>query len=115
MRRQRRTRLVKAPICLPPTRTHHQLAKWINLRRIFNVHGQQVAAVVDSWRASTDTKIGRLRIAGKGRQGLRLRIRVVGVTDLSATIYEHRSSETYRRHDEAREWVEKNLHWLQER
>jgi hypothetical protein len=93
---------------IPPTRNHRQLARWINDQKLVDDRGRQVVARVDPWRASTDRKIAgaRLRRPGKGRQGLRLGIYAKSDCCL---VYRHKSSETYRRHSEAREWVEQNL------
>ncbi len=98
---------------IPPTRNHRQLANWINEHQLVDDRGRRVCAKVERWRTSTDRKIGRLRWPGKGRQGLLLEI---WLADPPSTLpyterrlYRHESSETYRRHSEAREWVEKNL------
>lgn len=98
------------PIKLPSTRTHRQLAKFINSHKLYDVKGREVCAHIDTYNYNTDRKIGRLRWPGKGRKGLRIMIWLVGVPfDPSNKIFEHTSSETYRRHREAREWVERNL------
>lgn len=95
-----------AVLKLPPTRNHRQLADWINTQDLVDESRRAVRAAVQQWTSSTDTKIGRLRIAGKGRRGLRLEIKP---TKSMNVLYSHESGETYRRHEEAREWVAKNL------
>lgn len=97
---------------IPPTRNHRQLANWINAHTLVDDRGRLVRAQVDRIRTSTDRKIGRLRWPGKGRQGLILEIWLVDPPrqrSAERRLYRHESSETYRRHSEAREWVEKNL------
>ena len=95
---------------LPPTRNHRQLADWINANKLVDDQGRLVEARVDSWRTNTDRKIGRLRWPGKGRQGLLLEIWPVGAVFYpDQRLFRHESSGTYRRHREAREWVERNL------
>lgn len=95
---------------LPPTRTHTQLAKFINSHKLYDTKGREVCAHIQSWTENTDRKIGRLRWPGNGRKGIKLVIWPVGVPPWpSNALYEHTSSETYRRHSEAREWVETNL------
>jgi hypothetical protein len=99
---------------IPPTRNHRQLAKWINENKlVYSLERKRVRATVMSYRNSTDTKIAgtRFRRQGKGRQGLLLEILVDEGDPIGhpACIYRHESGETYRRHSEAREWVEKYL------
>lgn len=98
---------------LPPTRNHHQLAAWINARRVLDAAGREVCARVDAITTSTDTRVAgtRQRRIGRGRVGLVLEIWLNGASifDPSACLYRHESSGTYRRHDEARAWVEQNL------
>lgn len=109
---------------LPPTRNHHQLANWINAHKLVDDRGRPVAAHVERIRTSTDRKIrdSRLRWPGKGRHGLRLEIwlqplpfdqslveKPLHLPHEEARLYRHTSSETYRRHTEARAWVEQNL------
>ena len=105
---------MKASLKLPPTRNHRQLAAWINTQRLFDAHGREISARVDAITTNTDRKLAgtRLRHEGRGRAGLVLEIWVKGATILNpdARLYRHASSETYRRHSEAREWVEQNLH-----
>jgi hypothetical protein len=105
--------MARTSVKLPPTRNHRQLANWINAHKLVDDRGRPVTARVDRIRTSTDQKITgtRLRRPGKGRQGLRLEIWPVGAetwrTELR--LYRHESSETYRRHSEARDWVEQHL------
>ena len=94
---------------IPPTRTHRQLAAWINANRLKDLSGRPVAANVEPTITNTDRQIAgtRLRHVGRGRRGLRLEICQHG--DVDRCVYSHTSSETYRKHAEARAWVEKNL------
>jgi hypothetical protein len=95
---------------LPPTRNHRQLANWINTNKLVDDQGRRVEARVTNWRTNTDRKIGRLRWPGKGREGLLLEIWPVGsFWHPDQRLFRHESSETYRRHSEARQWVEENL------
>ena len=98
---------------IPPTRNHRQLANWINEHQLVDSNGRLVCARVERWRTNTDRKIGRLRWPGKGRQGLLLEIWLVDPPPKlpydQRRLFRHESGETYRRHSEAREWVEKNL------
>lgn len=97
---------------LPPTRNHRQLAAWINAQKLVDDQGRQVVARVDRIRTNTDRKIPgtRLRHPGRGREGLVLEIWARdGFTSTEERLYRHESSETYRRHAEAREWIERNL------
>ena len=98
---------------IPLTRNHRQLANWINEQQLVDSRGRRVCAKVEQRRTSTDRKVGRLRWPGKGRQGLLLEIWLVDpppkLSYEERRLYRHESSETYRRHSEAREWVEKNL------
>ena len=99
---------------LPPTRNHRQLAIWINEHKLVDDRGRLVCARVNRVRTSTDRKVGRLRWPGKGRQGLLLEIWLLeppsSLPYEARRLYRHESSETYRRHSEAREWVEQHLH-----
>jgi hypothetical protein len=105
-------------LTLPPTRNHRQLADWINAQRLVDDRGRPVVARVDRVRTSTDSRVAgtRFRRIGRGRAGLVLEIwpahakRVMPNSD--ERLYRHASSETYRRHDEARAWVEQNLRRL---
>lgn len=108
-----------AVLTLPPTRNHRQLANWINAQNLVDEKRRAVRADVQQWTSNTDTKIGRLRQAGKGRRGLRLEIKLVKTPEPTndwfanrhlGILFQHESGETYRRHEEAREWVGKNLH-----
>lgn len=95
---------------LPPTRNHRQLAHWINEQPLVDLQGRAVAARVERVRTSTDSRVAgtRFRRIGKGRAGLRLEIWTIAT--LSAErLFQHTSSETYRRHTEARAWVANNL------
>jgi hypothetical protein len=98
---------------LPPTRNHRQLAAWVNKKRPVDAAGREVCARVSRITTSTDRKIAgtRLRHPGRGRQGLVLEIWLNGASiyDLSARLYRHESSATYRRHAEARAWIAQNL------
>ena len=112
---------------LPPTRNHRQLAAWINANHLIDERGWQVVARVEPSYTNTDSRVAgtRFRRIGKGRRGLRLEIWqkslvfiapdgcVVTPADFNKArpLYSHTSSETYRRHKEARAWVESNL-WL---
>lgn len=99
---------------IPPTRNHRQLAAWINSKRLYDRLGQRVCAKVSAGRVSTDSKLAGTRLIrkGRGRASLRLEIWIDGgsLLDPAARLFEHESGETYRRHREAREWVERNLH-----
>lgn len=105
--------MARTSLKLPPTRNHRQLANLINAHQLVDDRGRPVAARIDRIRTSTDQRIPgtRLRRPGKGRQGLRLEIWPVGAETWrpEQRLYQHESSETYRRHDEARAWVEQHL------
>lgn len=100
---------------VPPTRNHRQLASWINQNKLVDDRGRPVVARVDRVRTSTDTKVAgtRFRRIGRDRQGLVLEIWLIEKPShlpyAEARLYRHESSETYRRHAEARAWVEQNL------
>lgn len=99
---------------IPPTRNHRQLAKWINEHKLVDDRGRSVCARVECVKTSTDGRVAgtRFRRVGKGRQGLVLEIWPADAKPLARPeerLYHHESSETYRRHDEARAWVEQNL------
>ena len=98
---------------LPPTRNRRQLAAWINAQRLVDAHGREVCARVDAITTNTDTCVAgtRQRRIGRGRRGLVLEIWLNGASifDPSARLYRHESSGTYRKHTEARDWVEQNL------
>jgi hypothetical protein len=102
-------------LTLPPTRNHRQLADWINAQKLVDARGRPVAARVDRVTTSTDTRVAgkRFRRVGRGRKGLLLEIWLredLGrLAPDDRRLYRHESSETYRRHDEARTWVEQNL------
>jgi hypothetical protein len=111
---------------LPPTRNHRQLAAWINTNKLVDDQGRLVAARAERVRTSTDSRVAgtRFRRIGKGRVGLVLEIwpadalevvippgdkpaKLMAHTD--ERLYRHEAGETYRRHDEARAWVEQHL------
>jgi hypothetical protein len=98
---------------LPPTRNHRQLANWINTHDLVDGRGRQVMARIERITTNTDTRIAgtRFRRVGRGRRGLLLEIWPVGSSILSPEdrLYRHAASETYRKHSEARAWVEQNL------
>lgn len=98
---------------LPPTRNHRQLADWINAHKLVDERGRLVAARVERVKTNTDGRVAgtRFRRVGKGRQGLLLEIWPIGASPFrpEERLYRHESSETYRRHDEARAWVEHHL------
>ncbi len=100
---------------LPPTSNHRQLARWINEHKLVDGRGRPVVARVDRVTTSTDTRVAgtRFRRVGRGRRGLLLEIRLVEIPSYlpreEARLYRHESSETYRRHAEARAWVVQNL------
>ena len=98
---------------LPPTRNHRQLANWINAHKLVDDRGRLVRALVQCVKTNTDSRVAgtRFRRIGKGRPGLLLEIWPIGDSPFKPEelLYRHESSETYRRHDEARAWVEQNL------
>lgn len=102
-------------LALPPTRNHRQLANWINAHKLVDDRGRPVAARVDRVRTSTDSRVAgtRFRRIGKGRDGLVLEIwpahAKLVMPKSEERLYRHASSETYRRHAEARAWVEQHL------
>lgn len=97
-------------LSLPPTRNHRQLSRWVNDQRLIDDQGRPVVATIARVRTNTDQKIRgtRLRRPGNGREGLLLEITVVGSP--FEVLYRHESSETYRRHAEARAWIARHLH-----
>lgn len=100
-------------LALPSTRNHRQLANWINTSKLVDDRGRPVVALVSRIKTSTDGRVAgtRFRRVGKGRQGLLLEIWPVGVSQFrpEERLFRHTSSETYRRHAEARVWVEQYL------
>lgn len=98
---------------LPPTRNHRQLADWVNAHKLVDGQGRPVCARVERVTTNTDTRVAgtRFRRVGRGRPGLLLEIWPVGasVLDPERRLYRHESSGTYRRHSEARAWIEQNL------
>ena len=108
-----RTSVSTTPVKLPPTRNHRQLANWINQQQLIDDRGRAVTAHVTRVKTCTDSRVvgTRFRRIGQGRQGLLLEIWPIGASTLrpDERLYRHESSETYRKHDEARAWVEQNL------
>ncbi len=99
---------------LPPTRNHRQLAAWINAQKLVDAHGREVCARVDAVTTNTDTRVAgtRQRRIGRGRAGLVLEVWLNGASLFDPSVgrlYRHESSMTYRRHTEARAWIEQNL------
>lgn len=98
---------------LPPTRNHRQLAAFINAQKLVDDRGRPVVAIASRITTNTDTRVAgtRFRRQGRGRQGLLLEIWPIGADHWlpEQRLYRHESSETYRRHSEAREWVMQNL------
>jgi hypothetical protein len=107
------TAVKKKTIALPPTRNHRQLANWINAESLVDDRGHPVQARVDRITTNTDTMVAgtRFRRAGRGRRGLVLEIWLLNSSPLDPEnrLYRHESSETYRRHSEARAWIEHHL------
>lgn len=106
--------MARTSVKLPPTRNHRQLASWINEHKLVDDRGRLVAARLERVKTSTDSRVAgtRFRRVGKGRQGLVLEIWPADAKLLARPeerLYRHESSETYRRHTEARDWVEQNL------
>lgn len=108
--KRRATRLV-----LPPTRNHRQLANWINANKLVDDQGRPVVARVERVTTNTDTRVAgtRFRRIGRGRRGLLLEIWPASaklyMPNPEERLFRHESSGTYRKHSEAREWVEQNL------
>jgi hypothetical protein len=101
---------------IPPTRDHHQLARWINAQKLVDVDGQPVHATVNRVTTNTDTRVAgtRFRRIGRGRRGLLLEVwrshPSAGRTAIfDDRLFRHESSGTYRRHAEARAWIAQNL------
>ena len=105
------------PLNIPPTRSHHQLAAWINVQSLVDSRGLPIIATVERSKYDTSSNIKgtRLRHEGKGRWGLVLEIWLknrnlkVDFWHNLNRLYSHNSGETYRRHEEARRWVAENL------
>lgn len=75
------------------------IAAWINAE----IPG--LVARIEEGYCNTDRKIGRLRVAGKGRRGSHL---IVHVKDHPRWIVlDHNSAETYRTNSEVEAWIEK--------
>ena len=110
-----RTTTTRSKLALPPTRNHRQLANWINGHKLVDARGRPVCARVERVTTNTDGRVAgtRFRRIGRGRQGLLLEIWPVGVSQLQPEkrLYRHESSETYRKHAEARAWVEQHLRY----
>jgi hypothetical protein len=109
------TTMTASKLKIPPTRNHRQLAIWVNDTKLVDSNGRLVVARVDGVVTSTDTKVvgTRFRRVGRGRAGLVLEI---WLADAPAKmpfeerrLFRHESSETYRRHGEARRWIEDTL------
>ena len=106
---------------LPATRNHRQLADWINEQGLVDDRGHSVVARVQNVVTSTDTKVAgtRFRRAGQGRKGLLLEVWLADaptrVPFEERRLYRHESSETYRKHSEARAWVEQHLQRAKDR
>jgi len=102
------TSMTTTSLKLPPTRNHRQLAAWINAQKLVDERGRPVVARVEHVKTSTDGRVAgtRFRRVGKGRQGLLLEIWRSAPEE---RLYRHESSETYRKHAEARAWVEQHL------
>lgn len=106
---------MKTSLKLPLTRNHRQLADWINEQQLVDENGRPVTARVESVTTNTDTRVAgtRFRRIGRGRRGLLLEIWLsrapLFMPDPEDRLYRHESSETYRKHSEARSWVEQNL------
>lgn len=103
-----------ARMMIPPTRNHRQLASWINEHKLVDDRGRLVSARVDRVQTNTDGRVAgtRFRRIGKGRAGLVLEIWPANAKLLAQPeerLYRHESSETYRKHSEARAWVEQHL------
>jgi hypothetical protein len=102
-------------LLLPPTRNHRQIAAWINTQGLVDDRGRPVVARVESVTTSTDSRVAgtRFRRIGRGREGLVLEIwpahAKLFMPNPEERLFRHTSSETYRRHAEARAWVEQNL------
>jgi hypothetical protein len=91
---------------IPPTRTHKQLAAWINTDPVASKLLR--AEVAPSW-SSTDQPVRgtRLRKPGRGRKGVKVTLypRSRDTFRANTIIYTHDTSQTYRKHAEARAWV----------
>jgi len=72
------------------------LARYINE----NLDGYE--ARIEGGFCDTDTKIGRLRIPGKGRTGNRIKVRRLSDGLL---VLDHNSAETYRTNSEVEDWI----------
>lgn len=98
------------PTSIPPTKTHHDLAAWLNGLRMFR-------AVAESAKSNTDIHHGKIRVPGRGRRGVKLTVWWRRPNDMvrdpdEVKIYEHDTSECYRKHAEARAWIK---HFLNNR
>ncbi len=97
-----------AGLVLPPTRTHYQLALLLDTLKLVTYHGDVVEAEARQWKTSTDRVYNKVRFPGKGRNGLRLTLRVLK-DGRYTTLLEHTTGEMGRTHAEAREWVRMHL------
>lgn len=91
-------------------KTASQIAGWVNADAQKKL---ELRADVERYTSSTDTKITgtRLRRAGKGRKGSRIRFwttRRIETTPfaLPTPLFDHVNSETYRTLEEVREWLD---------
>jgi hypothetical protein len=107
------TKTKSSRLTIPPTRNHRQIANWVNAQQLVDDHGRLVEARGARITTNTDRFLAgtRLRHEGRGRHGLLLEIwpRDTDPWDTDQRLYSHESSGTYRRHSEARAWIEQNL------
>lgn len=79
-----------------------------SLAKEINQKWPVLTVIVEPSIASTDRKVGRLRIPGKGRRGTR--IKVYGWSTepgkLGPLLLSHDNAETYRHTGEVRAWIE---------
>lgn len=83
------------------------LSKRKNARRLSTL-ARYINESLDGYEAklmdgycNTDTKIGRLRIPGKGRYGNQIKVRRAD----GLLVLNHNSAETYRSNQEVEEWI----------
>lgn len=102
-------------LVLPPTRNHRQLAAFVNAEKLVDEKGRLVVARVERVTTNTDTRVAgtNFRRIGRGRKGLLLEIwpahAPLFMPDPAERLFRHESSGTYRKHSEARRWIEQNL------